>query len=319
VPLAVKEALEAEASASPGDAPPAALRLPLACGPPRAARDAEGAAATVLDVVYAADVLAAAATDVRLKAFLIGTALSHAGAKHGWALDAKYKLPRRRYMDEPVRAQRVRADGAGGAAPLICELPAEAPSGGGAAAAAGAAAEAPSFPLRVAPAAPRPAPAAAAAGAKPAAQRPAAGIPAAAAAAAAAAGGAPAAAEGAYSLSFEGRPCAALLVRVPLPAAAARDNGALLRATLRRGELTVEAPPAAAPLAAVPLPFECDARTATAWLEPAGPSDAPARVTLCARLPVLPYADVAAAAARAASAAKGALDLSAAAYLELID
>ncbi len=320
VPLAVKEALEKEADASPGDAPPAALRLPLACGAPRSALDAEGGGATVVDVVYSADVAAAAAGDVRLKAFLVGSALAHVGAKHGWQLDAKYKLPRRRYFDEPVRPQRVRADGAGGAAPRITELPA-----GGAPAPPAPAqaddADAPSFALRVAPA--RPA-AAKAAAAKP--------FSFAAPAAAPAAASASATSAATHTLEFEGRPCAALLVRVPLPASAAADGGAAARATLRRGELRVAATAdAASPLAAVPLPFEVDAARASAWVEEAAPPQAPQTpqtphappaLVLCVRLPVRAYREVAHAAAAAASstagAGKGALDLSAASYLELI-
>jgi hypothetical protein len=338
VPLAVKEALERETSASPGEPPPAALRLPLACGPPRAAVDSEGAPSTVVDVVYAADVAKAAVSDVRLKAFVIGTALSHVGAKHGWALDEKYKLPRRKYFDEPVRAQRVRADGAGGAGPKITELP----SDDDAAAQAPSVApprtqpratiteveeEEPSFALRVAPA-PKPAAGKAAAPAPAAAPRTPAAVVAAPAAAAAAAGGASAA----HTLSFEGRPCAAMLARVALPPSAAARS-ADVRATLRRGELLLELPPprgapAGAPatrIAAVQLPFEADARTASAWLadeadESAAASAAPRKqVVLHARLPVRPYRDVAQEAATAAARGAGALDLSAAAYLELID
>jgi hypothetical protein len=333
VPLAVKEALEREATASPGEPPPAALRLPLACGAPRAASDSEGAPATVVDVVYAADVAAAAISDVRLKAFVIGTALSHVGAKHGWALDEKYKLPRRKYFDEPVRAQRVRADGAGGVGPKITELPsddaAQAPQAAPRAQLRASITEVeeeekPSFALRVAPAA-KPA----AAGKAPAAPAAAPRTPVAAstAPAAASAGGASAA----HTLSFEGRPCAAMLARVALPPAAAARS-ADVRATLRRRELLLELPPPrgapvgapATRIAAVPLPFEADARTASAWLAEEEEEEGSAAVSrkqlvLHARLPVRPYRDVAQQAAAAAARGAGALDLSAAAYLELID
>ena len=295
VPLAVKEALEAEAAGAPeGAPPPAPLRFPLACGEPRAAQDAEGAPCTVVDVVYAAKAVAAAAGDAKLKAFLIGLALAHVGGKHGLSLDARYKLPRRRYMDEPVRPQRVRDDTAG---PRIRELPDD--SGGKSVAtkaqpqpAAAAAAKASASPL-FAKAAPR-------------------ATPPPAAAAAAASG---------FSVEFEGRPCAALLCHAPLPpalAAAARSGGGgdapPVRLALSRRALEARACApggGAAIFASLPLPYEVDARRATAWLEAA-----PGGVALVARLPVRPYGDVARDAAARPSAA---IDLSSARYLELID
>jgi hypothetical protein len=289
VPLAVKEALEAEAAgAAPGDAPPEALRFPLACGPPRAALDAEGAPSTVVDVVYAAKVVAAAASDARLKAFLVGLALAHVGAKHGWTLDARYKLPRRRYMDEPVRPQRVRDDAAGGA--RIQELPSSAkPS-------------APTQPM--AKAASGPAPAASPLFAK---------------APAVAPQVVPPAAASAFSVEFEGRPCTALLCRTPLPAALAAMAAPPLRLALSRRALTLHATSAGgAALASLPLPFEVDAPRASAWLErdPGGGG-----VHLAARLPVLPYGDAARDAAQRpkGAAGVGAIDLAASQYLELID
>ena len=281
----MKEALEAEAAgAAPGDAPPEALRFPLACGAPRAALDAEGAPSTVVDVVYAAKVVAAAASDARLKAFLVGLALAHVGAKHGWTLDARYKLPRRRYMDEPVRPQRVRDDAAGGA--RIQELPSNGkPS-------------APTSPK----AASKPAPAASPLFAKPA---------------AAVAPAAPPVAASAFSVEYEGRPCGALLCRTPLPAALAAAATPPLRLALSRRALTLHATSAGgAPLASLPLPFEVDAPRASAWLE-----RAPGGVHLAVRLPVRPYGDAARDAAQRPKGASGAgaIDLASSHYLELID
>jgi len=289
VPLAVKEALEAEAAgAAPGSDPPAALRFPLACGPPRAACDAEGAPSTVVDVVFAAKVAAAAAADVRLKAFLIGLALAHVGAKHAMTLDARYKLPRRRYMDEPVRAQRVRDDAAA-APPRIRELtPSDAEAEAPPEAAKQRGSASPLFAKAVPPAPPAP---------------PAGVVP--------------------FALSFEGRPCAALLCRAALPpplAAACAAAAPPLRVALQRGCLQLlhaassaqNSNAEGAVVASCALPFEVHAARATAWLERAPDGG----VALLARLPVRSYEDCA---RDAAARPKGALDLSGARYLELID
>ena len=261
VPLAVKEALEA------ADDGAVALRLPLSSGAPREAADESGGeAVTVLDVVFAEAVVAASHSDARLKSFLVGTLLAHAAAKHGWALDPQYKLPRRKVFDGPPRVQRVRA---APRAPLVAELPAAERDD-----------EPPSFALRFETAAPPAAPAAA--------QEPA---------------SAPA-----VALEFQGRPVEVMLLRLPLPRAAA----ACARLQLSRDELRLQGL-AGACLATVPLPFEVDAHAATAWLEEE--EQAGGALLLRARLPVLPYSQ----AVRAAQGRLGAQHLSSDAYLELID
>ena len=123
VPLSVKEALAAEAANPAAGAPPEVLRLPLACGAAREAPDAQGALCSVCDCVFNADALAASEGDSALRLLVCKLAIAAAGHKHGWELDEQYKLPKRRYIDEPVRPQRIRLD----TAPRIAELPSPPP------------------------------------------------------------------------------------------------------------------------------------------------------------------------------------------------
>jgi hypothetical protein len=109
------------------------------------------------------------------------------------------------------------------------------------------------------------------------------------------------------SLSFEGTPAAWMLARMPLPL------GCSPRLMLLRGRLALADADCGDSISELALPFESEADGASAWVEEGDGGRA-----VVARLPVLPYATAAPRLQRHGGAVKGALDIGAASYLELI-
>ena len=289
VPLAVKEAMEAQAG---GDAAP--VRYPLSCGAARDFTDDDGSSVAVVDVVFNDTVARGADTYPALKSQVIQLALSAVAAKTGWVLDPQVKLPRRKCYDAPPRPQRVQKDS--DKAPLVAEL--ARPQ----AHAEPTPVEPPSFPLRVAPLTPPAAPKQA----KPADGAGNSG-------AGAVASPPPALGVTVHPLLFDrtapGTPVEAVTVRVVTPA---RYSGQLA-VSVSPAALSLRDASTGAHLATVPMPgLELDAAAGAAWVESDAESTAERpTVALCARLPVVSYQDAAQAMARAA-------DVSPDAYLDLV-
>ena len=287
VPLAVKEAMEAQAE---GDVAP--VRYPLSCGAVRDFAEDDGSSTAVVDVVFNDTVARGADAYPALKSQVVQLALSAVAAKTGWVLDPQVKLPRRKCYDAPPRQQRVQKDRE--QAPLVAELPREKSQ------ALPAPEEPPSFPLRFEPATP------------PAAPRP--GKPAGAGGGATASPSHPPPAMGimVHPLQYDrpepGQPVEAVTLRVVTPA---RYSGQLAVSVSPSLFCVLDA--SGAHLATIPLPgFEVDAAAATAWVESdAGSTAERPTVALCSRVPVLAYAT-------AAKALAHATDVSPDSYLDLV-
>ena len=318
-PEAVDAALEALRGAGgdgggDGDAAPDALRFPVSVGPLRAEADKQGAPCAAVDVVVADAVVEAAARHRPLKAFLIDLLLDAVGGKAGLELDRRYKLPRMAYKGAggAPGPHRIRAERRA----LVTEVAAGGGGSGGGGAPAGGAKQQQQKQEQQREKDQRPK--------QPEQQQQQQGK----AATAAAAAAAPESLH--HTLEFEGRPVAAVVVTVTLPAGsagngpaaaaaatAAEAHGTAVRAELRAGgrELVVEAAGARAPLS-VALPFAAAADGARAeLLLPAakaaggggGEGAAPPAPRLRVRLPYRPLREWAGAAATAAPRAFGAL------------
>jgi hypothetical protein len=284
VPLAVKEAMEAQAGR---DVAP--VRYPLSCGAVRDFSEDDGSSAAVVDVVFNDTVARGADAYPALKSQVVQLALSAVAAKTGWTLDPQVKLPRRKCYDAPPRQQRVQKDRE--QAPLVAELPRERPQ------ALPPPEEPPSFPLRFEPATPPAAPRpgkSAGAGTSHSHLPPAMGVT-------------------VHPLQFDrpapGQPVEAVTLRVVTPA---RFSGQL--AVSVSPSLLCVRDASGAHLATIPMPgFEVDAAAATAWVESDAADSTAERptVALCARVPVVAYEAAAKALARAA-------DVSPDTYLDLV-